>query len=71
MDEKLKGQIKIIRFKSKVLENNPLKDPHERDLLVYLPEKYSGHSRGYPTIFFCCLLLEIIIIPPLTIIHFL
>jgi hypothetical protein len=48
---KLKGQIKIIKFKSKVLENNPLKDPHERDLLVYLPEKYSSHSRGYPTIF--------------------
>ena len=48
---KLKGQIKIIKFKSKVLENNPLKDPHVRDLLVYLPEKYSGRSGGYPTIF--------------------
>jgi hypothetical protein len=52
MDKKLKGQIKIIKFKSKVLENNPLRDPYVRDLLVYLPEKYSGHSRGYPTIFF-------------------
>ncbi len=52
MDKKLKGQIKIDKFKSEVLKNNPLKDPYIRDILVYLPKNYSkSYSRGYTTIF--------------------
>jgi hypothetical protein len=48
----LKGQIKSIKFKSKVLKNNPLKDPYIRDILVYLPKSYSkSYSKGYPTVF--------------------
>ncbi len=48
----MKGQIKIHKFKSEVLKNNPLKDPYIRDILEYLPKNYSSsYSRGYPTIF--------------------
>jgi hypothetical protein len=48
----LKGHIKIDKFYSKVLKNNPLKDPYIRDILVYLPENYSKSlSKGYPTVF--------------------
>ena len=48
----MKGQLEIFKFKSEVLKNNPLKDPYERDLIVYLPEKYlESHSKGYPAIF--------------------
>jgi len=53
MDKKLKGQIKIIKFKSEVLKSNPLKDPYIRDIITYLPKSYSkSYSKGYPTIFF-------------------
>jgi len=49
----LKGQVEIIKFKSKILKDNPLKDPDERDLITYLPEKYlRSYSKGYPVIFF-------------------
>jgi S-formylglutathione hydrolase FrmB len=48
----LKGQIKVNKFKSEVLKNNPLKDPYIRDLVIYLPKNYStSYSRGYPTVF--------------------
>jgi hypothetical protein len=48
----LKGKIKIHKFASDVLKNNPLKDPYVRDIIIYLPENYSSsHSKGYPTIF--------------------
>jgi enterochelin esterase-like enzyme len=52
MAKKLKGQLKINRFKSKILKSNPLKDPYIRDILVYLPHNYSASiSKGYPAIF--------------------
>jgi len=48
----LKGQVEIFKFKSNVLKNNPLKDPYERDLIIYLPEKYrKSYSKGYTAIF--------------------
>ena len=48
----MKGQIKIDRFHSRVLKNNPLKDPYIRDTIIYLPENYSeSFSKGYPTVF--------------------
>jgi hypothetical protein len=48
----LKGKIKIHKFVSDVLKNNPLNDPYIRDIIVYLPEDYStSYSKGYPTIF--------------------
>jgi S-formylglutathione hydrolase FrmB len=48
----LKGQIKIDKIHSKILKNNPLKDPYIRDIITYLPENYSKSlSKGYPTVF--------------------
>ncbi len=48
----MKGQIKINKFNSKILKNNPLKDPYIRDIIVYLPKEYSkSFSKGYPTVF--------------------
>jgi S-formylglutathione hydrolase FrmB len=48
----LKGQIKINKFSSKILKNNPLKDPYIRDIIVYLPKGYlKSYSKGYPTVF--------------------
>ncbi len=48
----MKGKIRIHKFASDVLKNNPLKDPYIRDIIVYLPEDYStSHSKGYPTLF--------------------
>ena len=48
----MKGQIKIDKIHSKILKNNPLKDPYIRDIIIYLPENYSKSlSKGYPTIF--------------------
>ena len=48
----MKGQIKIDKFHSRVLKNNPLKDPYIRDIIIYLPERYSkSFSKGYPTVF--------------------
>ncbi len=42
----------IHRFESKVLKTNPLRDPHIRDLSVYLPPDYSeSDSKGYVTVF--------------------
>ena len=51
--KKLKGQIKIIKFKSEVLKNNPLKDPYVRDILVYLPERvFESLFKGLSSSFF-------------------
>ncbi len=48
----MKGKIKIHKFASDILKNNPLKDPYVRDIIVYLPEDYStSYSKGYPTLF--------------------
>lgn len=47
-----KGKIVVHRYDSKVLRSNPAKDPHERDIVVYLPPGYSpSNSKGYPATF--------------------
>lgn len=47
------GIIKVERFESKVLKNNPLKDPYIRDIMLYLPSQYSqSKSDGYVGIVF-------------------
>jgi enterochelin esterase-like enzyme len=45
-----KGELVLHRFKSEVLESNPLGDPHARDLAVYLPPGYNPGSK-YPAVF--------------------
>jgi enterochelin esterase family protein len=36
---------------SKVLKNNPLKDPHKRELVVYLPKSYLDSGKSYPVVY--------------------
>ena len=49
---RMRGQVVKEHFVSQVLSSNPLGDPAERDLLVYLPPGYerSGGQR-YPVVF--------------------
>jgi len=47
------GTITVEKFASKILKNNPLKDPYIRDIMVYLPPEYSrSRSKGYVGIIF-------------------
>lgn len=41
------GVVKIEKFSSKILKGNPLKDPHNRDILIYLPEGYAQSKKKY------------------------
>jgi len=43
------GRIERARIVSRLLRGNVLADPHERDLLVYLPSAYDG-TRRFPTV---------------------
>jgi S-formylglutathione hydrolase FrmB len=48
----MSGRYEEITFKSEVLKDNPLHDPYERPLWVYLPPGYEQEtSRRYPTIY--------------------
>ena len=41
------GTVVVERFESEILKGNPLGDPTERDIAVYLPPRYEPHKR-YP-----------------------
>ena len=45
-----RGEIHRIDLDSKVLQNNPLGDPHRRDLFVYTPPDYRADGPGLPAI---------------------
>lgn len=45
-----RGRLVVHRLKSRVLEGNPLGDPTERDLHVYLPPGYESSGRSYPAL---------------------
>ncbi len=45
------GTVAYIRHESEVLKNNPLGDPHVRDLFVYLPPGYETSGERYPTVY--------------------
>ncbi len=45
------GTVVNHRFESEVLRGNPLGDPHERDLFVYLPPCYEGSTESYPVVY--------------------
>ena len=48
----MRGQVVKEHFVSQVLSSNPLGDPAERDLLVYLPPGYERSlSQRYPVVF--------------------
>ena len=48
-----RGQVKTLRVVSEKLRGNPLGDPHERALHVYLPPGYdaTGNSTRYPVVY--------------------
>ncbi len=47
-----KGKVLIKKHKSEVLRNNPLNDPFERDLIVYLPPDYEENSgEKFPVVY--------------------
>jgi enterochelin esterase family protein len=37
--------------KSRILKNNPLKDPYERELLIYFPPSYRKSKKRYPVVY--------------------
>ncbi|HEY7415693.1 MAG TPA: alpha/beta hydrolase-fold protein [Ktedonobacteraceae bacterium] len=48
----LQGRFEELTFESQVLKNNPLHDPYQRPLWVYLPPDYDQETgRRYPTIY--------------------
>lgn len=48
----MKGTIKVLRHESNILKNNPLGDPFERDLCIYLPPGYETEShKRYPSVY--------------------
>jgi enterochelin esterase-like enzyme len=47
----LKGTVLVREHRSDVLKGNPLKDPHVRDIIIYLPPGYNASSaKGYVTV---------------------
>src|ERR671922_1952294 len=47
------GRIVFHRFESNVLKSNPLKDPYIRDVVVYLPPRYSQtNAKGYTAVMY-------------------
>jgi S-formylglutathione hydrolase FrmB len=47
----LRGTVERVRLRGAALEGNPLGDPVEREVLVYLPPGYAASSRRYPVLF--------------------
>ena len=46
-----KSQLLILEHTSKVLQNNPLGDPHIREFPVYFPPSYFTSEKKYPLVF--------------------
>jgi len=47
-----KGRLEEVTLDSRTLRGNPLGDPHQRPLWVYLPPGYEGDAeRRYPTVY--------------------
>src|SRR4029453_8733607 len=40
------GKVVVCQHTSKILADNPLGDPHVRQLAVWLPPQYDGHGGG-------------------------
>jgi enterochelin esterase family protein len=47
----LLGTVERVRFRGAALEDNALRDPVERELIVYLPASYARSKRRYPVLF--------------------
>ena len=44
--------VALQRFASQVLRDNPMRDPHERHIPVYLPPGYESSDAHYPVAYF-------------------
>jgi enterochelin esterase family protein len=44
------GRVEIVLHESRLLAENPLGDPHHREIGVYLPPSYDRSSRRFPTV---------------------
>src|ERR1700730_2659677 len=49
--EPLAGRVDELTTDSKLLRDNPLGDPHERPLWVYVPPGYDASERRYPSVY--------------------
>jgi S-formylglutathione hydrolase FrmB len=47
----LSGRLEKLVFPSALLQANPLNDPHERPLQVYLPPGYQDQARRFPSVY--------------------
>jgi len=45
------GSVVTLRHESDLLKDNPLRDKHVRDLIVYLPPGYNESGSDYPTVY--------------------
>ena len=45
------GTVKILKYESAVLRDNPLGDEHIRDLCVYLPPEYETSDKPFPVVY--------------------
>ena len=50
-EKQTQGTVRVLRHKSEVLKNNPLNDPANRELYVYLPPNYEEGGDEFPTVF--------------------
>jgi S-formylglutathione hydrolase FrmB len=50
-DTQTQGNVVILRHESELLRDNPLGDPHIRDLFVYLPPGYDNGDSRYPSVY--------------------
>jgi len=47
----MQSQVEVLKHTSKVLKNNPLKDPRIRNVLVYLPPSYKKSKKRFPAVY--------------------
>lgn len=46
----MNSEVRVLDHTSKVLADNPLKDPHKRKIIVYLPPSYGKSAKRYPVV---------------------
>ena len=46
-----RGRVETVTFDSQLLRDNPLGDPHQREVAVYLPAGYGEGARHYPVLY--------------------
>jgi len=47
----LEGRVVVEEFDCEALKGNPLGDPHQRSVPIYLPPGYDRSGRRYPVIY--------------------